>query len=165
MAKDQYSSARYAAEALQFVHFSNSITDAIGGAMEENEAATRFNIEHFRSLLATERNEARLMVLRQLLAEEEQKLAAEVSRWESKLGPEDVEKLNRKFRHALRNLLIATVLSRISSIKKSLTWARRAFANPLTVALAIIRFAVLGGIAITKLPILTGVQADCSDCN
>jgi len=55
------------------------ITDAIGGDMDD-ETAFRFNIEHFRSLLATERDEATLRVVRQLLADEERKLAEALRR-------------------------------------------------------------------------------------
>lgn len=82
----------------------------------------------------------------------------------SKLGPKDVERLNRAYRNALRNLLIATILARVSSIK----WARLAFAisNKATVVLTIaIVVATLCGVAITRLPILGLLEASCDNCN
>ena len=41
-----------------------------------DEFIAKANIQHFKELLATERNEAKRKLLLQLLAEEEQKLAA-----------------------------------------------------------------------------------------
>jgi hypothetical protein len=80
MAKDRYLSGKLCFLALQ-QHFNVcfQITDAIGGDMDD-EAAFRFNIEHFRSMLATERDEATLRVVRQLLADEEKKLAEALRR-------------------------------------------------------------------------------------
>jgi hypothetical protein len=45
-----------------------------------DEAIARLNIEHFRKLLVTERDETKQEVLRKLLAEEEQKLAEALRR-------------------------------------------------------------------------------------
>jgi len=84
----------------------------------------------------------------------------------SKLGPNDVERLNRAYRNALRNLLIATILAQVSSMKR--LWARLGFAipNKAIVVLAIaILVATLCGIAITRLPILGLLEASCDNCN
>ena len=45
-----------------------------------DETIARLNVEHFRKLLAIERDEARVKFLRQLLAEAEQKLAEALHR-------------------------------------------------------------------------------------
>jgi hypothetical protein len=45
-----------------------------------DEFIAKANIEHFKALLATEKDEAKRKLLLQLLAEEEQKLAAALRR-------------------------------------------------------------------------------------
>jgi hypothetical protein len=81
MAKDRYLSGKLCFLALQ-LHFKslflNNRCDWRGDM--DDETAFRFNIEHFRSLLATERDEATLRVVRQLLADEEKKLAEALHR-------------------------------------------------------------------------------------
>ena len=51
----------------------------MGGIMD-NEAVIRLNIKHFRRLIATERDEAKRKMLRQLFVEEQEKFAEALRR-------------------------------------------------------------------------------------